>query len=77
MTTDTGFTYPEIEKRYRQYMADMHGELDIPRLCEVMWFAGGRHALAASVEFADIVPMLRQIETKAARLAAFMEALEP
>jgi hypothetical protein len=70
-----GFMQPEVERRYAQYMADMHGDVsDLPRLCEVMWNAGGRHALMASREVADIVPLLGQLERRTARLRAIFES---
>jgi len=58
------FTSPAIERRYDQFVADNWGEIDIPRLCEVMWNAGARAAIESSREFSDIGPKLARIEER-------------
>jgi hypothetical protein len=63
-----GFTMPEVEKRYRQFVEETWGELDIPRLCEVMVSFGGRLTLDASREFSDIGPMLQRVDERVHRL---------
>jgi hypothetical protein len=59
---------PAVERRYREFVQSSWGELDIPRLCEVMWNAGGRAALDASREFSDIGPTLSGIDQRVHRL---------
>lgn len=72
--TSVGFTQEAVRQRFNQYMADNHGDLtDIPRLCEVMYSAGGRAAIAASTEVSDLVPLLQKIERRTARLRAIFE----
>jgi hypothetical protein len=65
---EAGFTSAVIERRYNQYLADNWGEVDIPRLCEVMWNAGARAAIESSREFSDIGPMMGRIEARLQRL---------
>jgi len=63
-----GFTSTAIERRYAQFLADNWGEIDIPRLCEVMWNAGARAAIESSREFSDIGPTLGRLESRVRKL---------
>lgn len=71
----TGWDSEIAHKRYLKYVADQHGDVtDLPRLCSVMFNAGGREALAASVEFGDIMPTLRRIEARTQALLRLLAA---
>lgn len=72
---ETGWVQPEVEKRYLQFLQDHHGEIDIPRLCNVMWNAGGRQAVYAMTQFADILPMIGRIESRVVSLRALLESM--
>ena len=75
-----GFTNPEVEARYRRFLEDNRGEIDIPRLSEVMWNASGRVTLKATVQMSDLLPelwrmeqSLNRIERRVRRLSAMLE----
>jgi hypothetical protein len=68
VSAEGGFTSTAIERRYDQFVADNWGEIDIPRLCEVMWNAGARAAIESSREFSGIGPTLAEIEGRLQRL---------
>ncbi len=74
-TKQRAWVQPEVEKRYQQYMQDCHGELDIERLCSVMWNAGGRHAIMAMTQFGDILPMIGRIESRIVNLRSLLEQM--
>ncbi len=63
----------DVARAYRHYVESHWGEIDVPELATVMFAVGGRTALAASVQFSDIVPQLNRIE---ARVRALLELLE-
>lgn len=70
-----GFTRPQVEARYEQYVREHFGEIDIPSLCEVMWSAGGREMKDALVEFSNMLPMLRDFEKRCARLETVLRGV--
>lgn len=73
--TEGAFVQAEVEKRYQQYLADHHGEVDVPRLCEVMWNAGGRQAIFAMTSFGDILPLISRIESRIVGLRSLLDSV--
>ena len=71
----SGFTDPEVEARYRRFLQDNWGEIDIPRLCEVFANFGGRRAVEAMVVFSDLPPLVRRIEQSCARIRSLLEGM--
>lgn len=69
------FTSPEAEKRYILYLQDHAGEIDIPRLAQVMFNAGGRNAIFSMSQLADILPMINRIEGRIVQLRSLLESL--
>ncbi len=70
---DDGWTLPYVQQRYEQFAKEHHGEIDIARLCEVMYCAGGRSAVQAMTEVSDISSWLARIESRVARLHQLLE----
>lgn len=75
VTVPSGFTRPQVEARYEQYVRDHFGDIDIPSLCEVMWSAGGREMKDTLVEFSDILPMLRDMKRRFTHLETVMQGV--
>ncbi len=80
MTADpltTGFTQPQVERRYIQYLEDNHGDLsDLPRLCEVMANFGARCAMENMVIFSDIMPQLSRIEKQIRYIRSMLDTVQ-
>ena len=75
--TEPSFVQPVVEKRYRQFLEDNHGDVtDIERLLTVMFNAGARHAITAMTELSDILPLITRIEGRLLRLRELIEALK-
>ena len=68
---------PPVRARVNQYLVDQHGDLsDVFRMCEVMFNAGYRLAIANSVEFQDIPQKLMRIEERSVALRTMIERLQ-
>jgi hypothetical protein len=65
----------EAARAYRQYVESHHGEIEVKRLAQAMWTAGGRSAIQASVRFMDIGGYLRGIEGHLRGLTELWERL--
>lgn len=63
-----------VDAAYKKYLADHYGDLSNPEeLAEVLFNAGGRHAVTAMVAFGDIVPQLHRVEAKVRVLLELLE----
>ncbi len=65
---------PDVALAYRRYVESHFGVIDVSELVEVMYRAGGRHAVEATTVFTDILPSLRRIEYRIHALADALEA---
>lgn len=75
MTVEARVLPAAVEAAYSKYLIDHHGDLsDSENLAEVLFNAGGRHAVTAMVEFGDVVPQLHRIEARVRRLLELLEA---
>lgn len=64
----------DVALAYRRYVESHFGEIVVTELAEVMYRAGGREAIAASVAFGDILPTLRYLAKRLNALADTLEA---
>ena len=75
-TVGTGFTNPLVERRYRQYIEDNHGDVsDLPHLLEVIFNAGMRQGATAMVVVSDVVPTITRAQGRVMDLNQRLEEL--
>jgi hypothetical protein len=73
----SSFVQPAVERRYKQFLEDNHGDIThIERLCEVMFNAGARHAITAMTQMSDVIPLINRVEGRIVQLRELIESLE-
>jgi hypothetical protein len=66
---------PEVDKRYKRYVLEHHGEIDTLHLCEVMFNAGERNAIERMVRFTEVPVLLREAQRQLRDLTALVRSL--